>query len=384
MNPVDRFFLVRGSSSPASHSGGGGSFRQGETAWRSWRDVGDDDSLSFSDSASDGDCVHDSLDSLNLVSIDPPPQIIAPVSDANNSETVETDLPTTIEGPLSPWRNSKSKERIIKMLKSPTSDIHLHLPLTYGPNNWQDVNFGLLQRLYADGRYTSGNFRENVKRILIHFRNSTGPFEPAEDAVEKWYTSPNNVSKAYALLFALMMKDESMRSLNSMSDIEIWRSHDEFQKYEFDKFKVYITNMKKLTRRRKEVIAEEQRAYDSDVRIIELSEDSGRGYPKWNTHLASDLLHEDETSGRAKEMKPFELWMSREEYQDFPLKVFRKHVYQERMAQLAAPCWQHKRNQNAKKMYEESLELIKEWHGGQFARDMDEIVGRWETINFVS
>ena len=76
--------------------------------------------------------------------------------------------------------------------------------------------------------------------------------------------------------------------------------------------------------------------------------------------------------------------MSREEYQDFPLKVFRKHVYQERMAQLAAPCWQHKRNQNAKKMYEESLELIKEWHGGQFARDMDEIVGRWETINFVS
>ena len=54
------------------------------------------------------------------------------------------------------------------------------------------------------------------------------------------------------------------------------------------------------------------------------------------------------------------------------------------MAQLAAPCWQHKRNQNAKKMYEESFKLIKEWHGGQFARDMDEIVGRWETSNFIS
>lgn len=249
---------------------------------------------------------------------------------------------------------------------------------------WQDVNFGLLQRLYADGRYTSGNFRENVKRLLIHFRNSTGPFEPAEDAVERWYTSPSNVSKAYALLFALMMKDDSMRSLNSMSDIEIWRSHDEFQKYEFDKFKGYIANMKKLTRRRKELIMEEQKAFDNDVRIVELSEDSGRGYPKWNTHPASDLLHEDETSGRAKEMKPHELWMSRVEYQDFPLRVFRKHVYQERMAQLAAPCWQHKRNQNAKKMYEESFKLIKEWHGGQFARDMDEIVGRWETSNFIS
>ena len=90
------------------------------------------------------------------------------------------------------------------------------------------------------------------------------------------------------------------------------------------------------------------------------------------------LLEEDETSGVAREIKPQQLWKSRVEYQDFPLAVFRKHIYQVRTKQLAAPYWQYKRNKNAKKRFEEVEEMMKEWHQAKFNKSMEGLIADWD------
>jgi len=61
-------------------------------------------------------------------------------------------------------------------------------------------------------------------------------------------------------------------------------------------------------------------------------------------------------------MKPQELWKSMAEYQEFSLSVFSKHIYQERTKRLAAPYWQHKRNNNMRNKFEEAEEILKDWH----------------------
>ena len=80
-------------------------------------------------------------------------------------------------------------------------------------------------------------------------------------------------------------------------------------------------------------------------------------------------------------MQPKQLWKSRVEYQDLPLPVFRKHIYQERMKQLAAPYWQYKRNEIATKRFEKAQKELKEWHQNQFDKSMDEVIEEWGRVN---
>jgi hypothetical protein len=49
----------------------------------------------------------------------------------------------------------------------------------------------------------------------------------------------------------------------------------------------------------------------------------------WHKSEAKNLLKKDINDGRHKEMKPEVLHGTREEYQAFPLKTFRNHIYQE-------------------------------------------------------
>lgn len=112
------------------------------------------------------------------------------------------------------------------------------------------------------------------------------------------------------------------------------------------------------------------------------NEKTRRNYPFWNQHPAAALLCEDERNGTARSMKPQELWNSRTEYKDFPLSVFRKHIYQERMKQLAAPFWQHKRNKAAAKTNEvEAQHIGEEWFQNRVSLTVDEIIEQWGAAN---
>ena len=294
-----------------------------------------------------------------------PPQLALPNEDEDNNR------------PPTPWARSKSKQNIIDNLKDKNSDIHLLIG-DYDDNDFTHVNFVKILQTYAGNKYKRSLFRENMKRILRHFRHETGPFKAEEITVEPWYTSVNNVSKGYSLLFMLYMNSKTSLTINEMTEEEIWESHPEFQVYELEKFKTYNQNMKKLTDKRRMQVQEEEDAYHKDMLTLPHATTTRKGYPFWNKHRASELLEEDEMSGVARRMKPKQLWASRIEYQDFPLSVFRKHIYQERMKKLAAPFWQHKRNKDAKKRFEEAEEMMKEWHQTKFNKNMEGLMADWD------
>ena len=112
-------------------------------------------------------------------------------------DSIETNVEAQQEEdnePLSPWANSKSKQQIINLLKDETSDIRLLIG-HHTANDFSNVNFKLLQKKYADNRYKASNFKANMKRLLASKLNQTGPFKP--EKIEPWYTSANNVSRAY-------------------------------------------------------------------------------------------------------------------------------------------------------------------------------------------
>ena len=82
------------------------------------------------------------------------------------------------DAPLSPWKNSTAKRDIIKELNDDTSDIHLFIG-SYGPGDWKQLKFEQLHLKYAR-RYQKSNYsyKENMKRLLLHFQNNTVIFVP--------------------------------------------------------------------------------------------------------------------------------------------------------------------------------------------------------------
>ena len=187
----------------------------------------------------------------------------------DNSEG-ETNRPPT------PWRSSRAKQRIIDELSEPSSDIFLLIG-NYTFKDFGSVNFAKLREKYANNQYPASNFRETVKRLLRHLLNGTGDFEKKENGVEKWYTSPGNVSKAYSLLFLLHMDQSKSRVINAMTDEQLWESHDQFKLYDFAKFKEYNKRMKDLTSKKKERIRNEEAAFNRDMLKLPPKNTTARG-----------------------------------------------------------------------------------------------------------
>ena len=186
----------------------------------------------------------------------------------------------------------------------------------------------------------------------------------------------------YSLRYKYMDPIKS-RELSGMTVEEIWESSPQFQLYELRKFDKYNKNMQTLTAKRKTMISEEEEAFARDMLRVPKKSKTIRGIPFWHTHAASELLEKhitEELDGARNKMKPNQLWKSNAEYQEFPLKVFWKHIYQERTKQLAAPHWQYKRNKNALEKYEQMEVMLKEWDEAQMNRKVLGLAEDWSKI----
>ena len=163
-----------------------------------------------------------------------------------------------------------------------------------------------------------------------------------------------------------------------MTAKEIWESHPKFKQYEYKSFKQWNASMKKMTTKRREQVDNEENAFQNDMLKFPKNKITSRYLPFWNDHPASKLLEDDVSKGMSKMWTPTQLWKSRKEYQDFPLPIFRKHIYVVQTKQLAAPYWQHKRNLVAqKKQMEEATKLKSEWNHMKWNDDMETLVQQW-------
>lgn len=278
---------------------------------------------------------------------------------AINIDVNQATSPTTDEDeerPPTPWGNSTAKTRIIDCLKDKTSDIHLQIG-EYTPDSFQNVNFKQIHKSYAN-KYKPSLFRENFKRLLRHLLKKTGPFEEKEDTVEPWATRKKR-SAGWHLLYELRMVKETNDQLNSMTDEEIWESNKLFKQYPLEDFKKYNKDMATSTAIQRKRIEDEEKDFEQHCKNIPHNKVTDRGEPFWYIHPAKAFLIEDVESGLAYDIKPAALRETRDEYKEFKLKTFRKHVDQEKERQRAAPYWRYKRNIAARQQIEKEREEMR-------------------------
>ena len=206
--------------------------------------------------------------------------------------------------------------------------------------------------LAARGLLKQGNKEELIQRILnpqdIDFKS-----KPTR---EQWKTS-----KAKAFLIKLLMDTTS--DIHWKTPEEVWKSSEWFQQYPKHRFIDNMKNIKKALEDKGRVIEEDIKLISEELAALNFSNVTKRGHPHWHTHSAKKLLAEDLLKGRNVNMKPKEFHATRQEFEEFPLRVFRGHIYQEQRKQREMPLKIAKRNKLAQKKYEQEVEAeAVRWH----------------------
>lgn len=143
-------------------------------------------------------------------------------------------------------------------------------------------------------------------------------------------------------------------SIHNMSLSAIRDSDPRFKQY--PKFEKYFKDLKAKVEEEKRMVKEDDRLAEEHVKNFPGNQRNPRGYPRWKDHPAKALLEIDVASKLHKRMQPAELWATRKEYEEFPLKVFRKYKEREVEKQRAALHWADKRNKEGLKKYLKHLE----------------------------
>lgn len=136
----------------------------------------------------------------------------------------------------------------------------------------------------------------------------------------------------------LLRKDIIAGAVTADDDpVVVFNSRPEYQPFEA-KFAEYLTNLL-------EKVAEEQafadlgsQALANDLRLHPPANDP-RGYPIFGGSEAERLLKQDMDNDLHKQFKPRELHVQREEYQAWPLEVFRNHIHQELRTRIEGRYW---------------------------------------------
>jgi hypothetical protein len=225
----------------------------------------------------------------------------------------------------------------------------------------------------------------NLRYLMKQFEDKQGPFSDVSISstdnaadnvavnVEPWSTRKKVKSKAWTLLFCLFMDPKT--GIHDMSPEEIHESDPLFLMYPLEDFKKYVKNMAALTEAKIQQLILDKRAYECHISRFPRNSLTIRGYPFWDTSCACKLLTEDWLNGNVQSIKPADLWKSREEYKEFPLHIFRAHIYQEKRKQLEGPYWQNKRNILMQKKHNKDVtKLNDKWQ-------MSRLVKKWENTH---
>jgi hypothetical protein len=124
---------------------------------------------------------------------------------------------------------------------------------------------------------------------------------------------------------------------------EVLQMNSAFSNYPKANFK---RNLKALL----ESIDKDQERANSDAAAVEhdlaqhpRAEHTTRNLPFWDGSRAQELLKIDIANGVHLQMTKKEFWMSKEEYQLFPLPNFRNAIYQEVRSKKAKSYWSSKK-----------------------------------------
>jgi hypothetical protein len=179
------------------------------------------------------------------------------------------------------------------------------------------------------------------KTNLASLKKSLGK-DSSRSTIKSTKTEPWRHSEAKAYLTALLQTD-SDGEIHRMDPQDVFKMSDLFKPYEFHNFKTNLENLKETLKKGREMVQIDEEAFLKDQSVIPRKTMTSGGYSPWNTSPAKTLLEQDVRENKHNGIKPRAFQLSRPEYQEFPLTVFRKHIYQEEYAQTGRSYWMHKK-----------------------------------------
>lgn len=164
------------------------------------------------------------------------------------------------------------------------------------------------------------------------FRSNLSSMRKAHREGSLQKAKPIKWSKSEAKL--LLRDDIIVGAVTDDMDANIvYKMHEEYSPYKFANFKTNLANLRESINRNKERMKIDCMAYGQDRELLLQLRSANPPdlppYPLWHKHPSKKLLKKDITDGKHIGVKPQQLWQSRPQYQEFPLKIFRKHIYQE-------------------------------------------------------
>ena len=142
-------------------------------------------------------------------------------------------------------------------------------------------------------------------------------------------------------------------AIHNMSVDEIRNSRNIYKQY--PNFPKYYRTLKALVEAEIEQVKADDIAVEEHLRNNPRKLLNRRGYPHWDTHAAKKKLAFDIANKVHERMTPCNLRSTRDEYKEFPPKVFAKRVSSEVAKQRAVQFWAVKRNKKGMAKYLENI-----------------------------
>jgi hypothetical protein len=140
-----------------------------------------------------------------------------------------------------------------------------------------------------------------------------------------------------------LLENDGDGTVHSMDPKDVYKLSPLFQLYKYSNFRTNLKSLKDSMKAENGIVNVDEQALAHDRTLIPTKTMTVRGYPRWEGSDAKKLLRDDVKEKKHKNSKPAELRDTREEYKNFPLTVFRKHIYQEEYAQSGRSYWMHKK-----------------------------------------
>ena len=128
-----------------------------------------------------------------------------------------------------------------------------------------------------------------------------------------------------------------------MSPKDVYGMREEYQQYPYINFRTNLNNLRKSIQKLQGHADEDSAALAHDLEVRPRLTKTPRGYPVWDGSAAERFLKLDIDRGEHEKMNPRMLRGTRKEYEEFPLEVFRDHIYQEVLSRTASLYWSTKK-----------------------------------------
>jgi hypothetical protein len=132
----------------------------------------------------------------------------------------------------------------------------------------------------------------------------------------------------------------------NMSARQVFATREELYAPYKKNFATNSRNLRKSLQSLQDRADEDQDAVLHDLAAFPRSPVHPRGHPRFDGSIAQQLLKQLVDNGEDEGLLPKEIWLTRLEYQEFPLKVFRDHVSQERRRRCEKSYWLNKNKKN--------------------------------------